>query len=122
MNGCKEKKMGFLGSGARAGRGGAEAAGGGLLEAVDPGVVAAGESVGEGFFEAGFLFAGGRFEGLAGGGGGGGGGAGGPHEGGEGGGVGGGGGGGGGGGEGGGEVWGVLVWGGGVGVGGGGGR
>ena len=32
---------------------------GGLFEAVDPGVVAAGESVGEGFFEADLLFAGG---------------------------------------------------------------
>ena len=57
--------MGFTGFGAGAGRGGAEAAGGGLLEAVDPGVVAAGESVGEGFFEAGLLFAGGFVEEVA---------------------------------------------------------
>lgn len=33
---------------------------GGLFEAVDPGVVAAGESVGEGFFESDLLFARGR--------------------------------------------------------------
>ena len=37
---------------------------GGLFEAVDPGVVAAGESVGEGFFEADLLFAGAGFWGT----------------------------------------------------------
>ncbi len=35
------------------------------MRAVDPGVVGAGESVGEGFFEAGLLFAGGFFEEFA---------------------------------------------------------
>ena len=44
-----------------AGRGGAEAAVGGLFEAVDPGIVAAGESIGEGVFEADLLFAGAGF-------------------------------------------------------------
>ena len=38
-----------------AGRGGAEATVGGLFEAVDPGIVAAGKSVDEGFFEADLL-------------------------------------------------------------------
>jgi hypothetical protein len=38
---------------------------GGLFEAVDPGVLAAGESVGEGFFEVDLLFAGRFFEELA---------------------------------------------------------
>ena len=53
--------LGGEGTGAAAGRGGVEAAVGGLFEAVDPGVVAAGESVGEGFFEADLLFAGAGF-------------------------------------------------------------
>ena len=48
-------RFGGEGTGAAAGRGGAEAAVGGLFEAVDPGVVAGGESVGEGFFEADLL-------------------------------------------------------------------
>ena len=48
--------LGGEGTGAAAGRGGVEAAVGGLFEAVDPGVLAAGESVGEGFFEADLLF------------------------------------------------------------------
>ena len=43
---------------------------GGLFEAVDPGVVAAGESVGEGFLEADLLFTRGFVEELAVGGGG----------------------------------------------------
>ena len=53
-------RLGGEGTRVEAGRGGAEGAVGGLFEAVDPGVVAAGESVGEGFLEADLLFAGGR--------------------------------------------------------------
>ena len=49
----------------RLGGEGSETAVGGLFEAVDPGVVAAGVSVGERFFEADLLLTGGFFEELA---------------------------------------------------------